>query len=157
MTVRHLGLGFTPLLLLAFLHEVAAEEPTGYLYCPTCGFETPDRRGKDKVTMLCPRCGKKKQVLQYSRYSHGTSSDDLAPSNALVPIIGFGVPIALAGIWLVLSKRWLSRFYVGLFKPKIARSICKCPSCHRKIGYLPSQRGHRVTCPQCKEPFILPL
>jgi hypothetical protein len=31
-----------------------------------------------------------------------------------------------------------------------------CPSCKRRLRYLPKQAGHQGACPRCRETFVFP-
>src|SRR5262245_16469803 len=125
--LRFLGIALIPFGLLTLKPGPAScNEPSLFFYCPVCGFEMPSRPGQEKTTPRCPRCGKKRVDLQLTKYPHG--GDYKAPSNKLVPIIGFGIPLVLGCVWLLLSKRWLSVF----LGRKVPVAVCRCPSCNRK-------------------------
>jgi hypothetical protein len=81
----------------------AREDAAGYLRCPECGLEFLGSRRKT----LCPRCGEKKVVMEFSTSPHGSGGDLLA--HARFPLVMAGVVGALGVALLVLSRRRAAR------------------------------------------------
>jgi DNA-directed RNA polymerase subunit RPC12/RpoP len=100
-----LGAGLAALLALAgglaprSRAQEPAEEAKGFLRCPECGLEFPANNRKT----VCPRCGQKRVVMEFSTTAGGAGKDFL-PSG-LFPMVMAGVAAVLGGALVVLSRR----------------------------------------------------
>jgi DNA-directed RNA polymerase subunit RPC12/RpoP len=100
------------LALAGRLPEVARAEdaeqpagPVGYLRCPECGLEFPaPDRGRP---VLCPRCGQKKVVMEFSTTARGANE---GPTRSWVfPVVVGGLVAVLAAALVILGRLRASR------------------------------------------------
>jgi NAD-dependent SIR2 family protein deacetylase len=133
--------------------KAVAKERTYYLYCPECHLDMPWKSVDPPTGKYCPRCGKKKNILEVHEYSHEPGSPDQEPTiDATVATVVVAITGSLALLLIILSlvKRRMLRA-----RPE-AILHCRCPGCGRKFKYGPKQAGRRSQCTACKAPFEYP-
>jgi hypothetical protein len=79
--------------------QESAAEANGFLRCPECGLEFPSNKRKT----LCPRCGEKRVVMEFSTTAGGAGKDILTTWR--FPLVMAGVVGVLGGALAVLNRR----------------------------------------------------